>query len=148
MSGYPSDISTLSHIGITYSGKWEEGIPTIKVSVYFLKNLSCTKDTSSITLLSHEQLHFDMAELYGRKIRKKIKELRDESELNISIYTDCIENYISEKEKMSLRYDEETVHGQNLTKQKQWEQRIACELDMLLEYASTSDDCFAINPPR
>src|SRR5687768_2492955 len=44
------------------------------VVALFNRNKSWARGQST-TLLAHEQLHFDIAELYARKIRKKIKEL-------------------------------------------------------------------------
>ncbi len=46
------------------------GVITVfyKKDSFFLKNIDSTKN---IYLLKHEQLHFDIAELFARKIRKK-----------------------------------------------------------------------------
>src|SRR5688500_17461053 len=47
------------------------------VTAFFNRRKSWARDQSP-SLLAHEQLHFDIAELYARKIRKKIKELNDQ----------------------------------------------------------------------
>lgn len=36
-------------------------------------------------LLAHEQLHFDIAELYARKIRKKVKEMAESNEKDLRL---------------------------------------------------------------
>lgn len=126
---------------IIAKGYWDDDKPNFKVSVYFLKELAWAKDTLSISALAHEQLHFDIGELFARKIRKKIKELRCDSELRSSLYGDYILKSLAEKEEMNLRYDQETAHGIYEFKQKEWQQCIAHELDMLSDYASTDEDC-------
>jgi hypothetical protein len=47
---------------------------------------------------------------------------------------------------MNLRYDQETAYGIYRFKQKELDYKIGCELDVLLDYASTDDDCIAIRP--
>ena len=58
----------------------EKGILNYRVEVIFLKNQEWTKDTTSY-VLAHEQLHFDIAELYARKLRKAISEVAHRSGL-------------------------------------------------------------------
>src|SRR5436190_4980330 len=59
------------------------------VNAYFIPNQSWFR-TKSAALLRHEQLHFDIAELYARKVRKKISEysqmgVRDVHEYNQAV---------------------------------------------------------------
>lgn len=112
----------------------EEGILNYKVEVFFLKHLAWSKDTSSYTL-AHEQLHFDIAEVYARKLRKSIKETvaRDGSEIDLKI---IIEDLLVEEHKVQDDYDRETAHGIYRKHQLEWEKRIVRELELLRGYSS------------
>ena len=75
-------------------------------------------------ILSHEQGHFDIAEVFARKLHKKMsayvfnrrtyqKELK-------KIYQDILD----EKEEMQNKYDKETNHSINKEKQAEWLRKI------------------------
>lgn len=105
----------------------------------FEKKLSWSKDKSSSSLLKHEQLHFDIAELVARKMRfdcskLKIKELKKTySELSY-IFDYYTGKYI---DSLDNKYDIETNHGTIEKKQKDWELKIAKELKSLDKYSNT-----------
>lgn len=73
-------------------------------------------------VLSHEQLHFDITELYARKLRTRLASMKnpcDKSSVG-SVYQ-ANENAFVEFVK---QYDIETSHGVNKQKQIEWESRI------------------------
>ena len=74
-------------------------------------------------LLAHEQLHFDITELYVRKFREQLKTVRFtedvENEIN-AIYKPIAKDRIA----MQKRYDAETDHSRNLKMQYKWKSRI------------------------
>ena len=78
-------------------------------------------------ILSHEQLHFDIAELHARKLRKKLAETQFTENIREEIreiYDDMLKRlYIFQN-----RYDRETNFSRNLQKQLFWNQEIAREL--------------------
>jgi predicted secreted Zn-dependent protease len=117
----------------------EKGILNYRVKLVFQKNRAWTRDTSKY-LLAHEQLHFDVGELYARKLRRAIKEVRLR-EPTVKNYQAVIEALISEENVKQDEYDDETVHGVIIENQRKWEKRIPIELEQLKEYASTSEDC-------
>lgn len=101
---------------------------------YFYKRRSST-NSSSTHILKHEQIHFDIAEVYARKMRKKLNELdiisfdRKRYEIEIDrIYS----AYLQEQED----FDKETGHSIVTEKQKIWEQKIASELSELRSFKS------------
>ena len=86
-------------------------------------------------ILSHEQGHFDIAEIFARKLNKKMSEYRFnkrtyQQELN-KIYQDILD----EKEKLQNDYDKETNHSINKEKQAEWLMKIAVMLEYLAAYA-------------
>ncbi len=109
-----------------------------KVSVVFLKYKSFK--TAKVfqpkyikNALIHEQLHFDIAELFARKLRKKIKDLGSEfteDELSIALKKIKVESDYFQK-----TYDSATDFGNNLQKQKIWIFKVKTELRKYSKYA-------------
>ncbi|NQU34027.1 MAG: DUF922 domain-containing protein [Bacteroidetes bacterium] len=86
-------------------------------------------------VLKHEQLHFDICELYGRKLYKEIIILRNSGRLNNKhinrLYTKIEKQYSDFQDK----YDEETNHSINRKEQSKWNKRIKIELAQLSIYS-------------
>jgi hypothetical protein len=82
-------------------------------------------------LLKHERLHFDITELWTRKLRKAITEgqYEDTEALNI-LHDRHLEGLIH----MQAFYDEETYHSLNIAEQREWDLAIASELNNLSSY--------------
>lgn len=85
-------------------------------------------------LLAHEQLHFDIAELYARKIRKKVAALQSQNNKDLSHYNNEINKLLTESNEIDLRYDMETLHGGITVKQSEWRNKINQELKALEAY--------------
>jgi hypothetical protein len=89
----------------------------------------------SESLLRHEQLHFDIAELYARKARKKISEYRQMGVRDIAEYNAAISKILEESNRIDVKYDFETLHGSLPGRQSSWEKQIALELEILRPFA-------------
>lgn len=85
-------------------------------------------------LLAHEQLHFDIAELYARKIRQKVATLQSQNNKDLSHYNYEINKLLTESNEMDLKYDMETLHGGISVKQSEWRSKINQELKALEAY--------------
>ena len=86
-------------------------------------------------ILSHEQGHFDIAEIFARKLNKKMSEYRFnkktyQKDLN-RIYNDILD----EKEKLQNDYDKESNHSINKKEQAEWLKKIEKMLEEYDEYA-------------
>jgi hypothetical protein len=110
----------------------------LKVTNTFFCNHSWVnlKNTQNDILLEHEQLHFDLSEVYARELRKKIIEknfnifnLMKESD---KLFKECI---ALNKERQSL-YDKETSHGIDTLEQKKWKKNIEMELSKLQDFST------------
>jgi len=93
------------------------------VRAYFNRTKSWRRDVSD-KLLAHEQLHFDIAELYARKIRKRIDELmalgvRDPERIQREVT-----KLLEESNGVDTRYDAETLHGAMRESQQRWSDAI------------------------
>jgi predicted secreted Zn-dependent protease len=103
------------------------------VNAYFNRDKSWATDRSP-ELLKHEQLHFDIAELYARKIRKRISDLSSEGVKDIDTYNAEIRALLDESNERDRQYDAETLHGAISKKQVHWEQMVKEELQALNKY--------------
>jgi len=103
------------------------------VYAYFNRAKSWARDTSA-SLLAHEQLHFHIAELYARKIRKKIAALSAAGNNDIEVYNSAIRKILQESNEVDEQYDLETLHGALPKKQAAWEKKVHEELLLLKDY--------------
>lgn len=85
-------------------------------------------------VLNHEQKHFDIAEIYARKMRKeifaKIKTSGDYDKYFQTIYNHTIKDY----KNFQALYDGVTEHGMNREKQSEYDVIISDELEQLKNY--------------
>ena len=112
-------------------GYLNEEIPDFEVKVLFVKNDSWTTDKEDLELLAHEQLHFDIGELFRRKIVKRINGLRRQGEKQKAIYRYVIRKELSEFRNFSKSYDKATRHGSLKEEQEKWEKDVWEELKRL-----------------
>jgi predicted secreted Zn-dependent protease len=103
------------------------------VFAYFDRKKSWSTDRSD-ELLAHEQLHFDIAELYARKIRKKVRQLQKSGVNEVDVFNSHIRVLLEESNNEDLRYDAETLHGAMVKKQAMWAKQVKEELDALSDY--------------
>jgi hypothetical protein len=103
------------------------------VAAIFVKTKSWS-DAQTKELLAHEQLHFDIAELYARKIRKAVAELADAGEDDVKDYNRAIQKLLHESNEIDLRYDLETLHGALVNKQAAWAKDVKNQLKDLAQY--------------
>lgn len=113
------------------------------VKCFFQKNLSWTVNLQSSYLLAHEQLHFDIAEVFAREIRKRLLELNG---INHSKFESRVRQIYREvnREHNAFQdlYDKETDHSKNREKQAEWEAKVKRVLEETADYGAIS---FSIN---
>lgn len=130
---------TSSGISFGYSLKTRDGRIvdyTTIVQAHFYPNKSWyLKDKADGYILKHEQLHFNITELYARRFRKRLKSIRINQNLKqqLANLQNDINKAVKETQK---RYDAETNHSINSEAQKAWEGTIAKELKNLQEFSS------------
>ena len=87
-------------------------------------------------ILLHEQGHFDITELFARKLAKELKEYRFNSRNYQEDVGKIYKRVMEEKEEYQNKYDKETDFSRNKGQQAEWLQKIKDELDDLEEYAN------------
>ena len=137
---YGTEVMAASAVEIRYLAMILGKSISFKVYCRFVKNKSWTKDTISQKLLAHEQLHFDIGELYARKIRQKIFLLKEHGVKNYDIYKHEIDKLLAERDSTDIKYDKETLHGAIDFAQQEWNKKIEEELHELKDYAVNYDE--------
>ncbi|TMI74016.1 MAG: DUF922 domain-containing protein [Bacteroidetes bacterium] len=127
--------STTTYLGIEY--KMDDKSFNWKIQCRFSLTKSWGRTKTDI-ILRHEQGHFDIAEIFARKLHKRMKEYH----FNQATYeTDLREIYSSitaEKEAFQDLYDNETDHSRKKDVQEKWLKKIATTLEELKGFANYS----------
>ena len=102
---------------------------TIKNIFYCDKSWVRTDKKNRLDLLEHEQAHFDLCEVYARRLRKRVADSNFKLDMDNALY----EVFDAFKQRQKL-YDKETNHSRNKEKQIEWLIIIAGELQELDGY--------------
>ena len=132
-------LGAISAIRIEYSSfqRNKNSVPDFSIKTYFDPNESWMLLKNDY-VLQHEQIHFDLTELYARKMRKSVESLRQKNVTNISIYRKKIQHWNVMKEKASNQFDADNQDyyikiGQKILfqknpKQEAWKRKVDREL--------------------
>jgi len=94
----------------------------------FIRNISwIKKEYQSEALLKHEQLHFDIAELFSLRLKGLFENYNYTEDFEYEIQL-LFDEKKREYQLMQRQYDEETNHSRDKKKQKEWESYISSEL--------------------
>ena len=130
--GQSSWANTACAIGYSFEGNRDSAF--FIVECCFESAQSWVKENPSELLLRHEQAHFDLAEVYARELRKKLKSTHlvpAEATRHVPlIYRGIMKEYNDEQK----RYDKETDHSRDEVRQKHWEKQILSRLKSLEMY--------------
>lgn len=127
-------VSSLSYKTIKFDGH----TAVIKITAEFHPTESWTrypKLTNSKVALEHEKRHFDICEIYARKLRLLVSEAdfsrhTFNDELNL-----LFKKITAEQRDIQALYDEETDHSIDEERQVVWNRRIDVQLHELADYA-------------
>jgi len=108
---------------------------SIKIVAIFDCNISWNSNNNDYEGLIHEQGHFDIAEIFARRLRKELNSIRImKNDGHIIKIEKIIYNYEEQRKDYNKLYDKETKHSFHKEKQKEWNERIARELEELEKY--------------
>jgi hypothetical protein len=106
----------------------------IRILPLMHKKKSWVEDNTA-SLLNHEQTHFNIAEVFARKIRKAIAEHIEQNEIcDLQAIVDIYYRLEEEYRQTQILYDQETKHNLNFEKQQEWDKNISCMLEVYKEY--------------
>lgn len=142
--GYQQWFTAVTQTSYAHSATQKNNKIIVQLKTIFHKELSKVKseifarpDSVRQQLLAHEQLHFDLAEIYRRKMVQEIENavLLNQYKKEIA---KIVSKYQSEFNKEQLLYDRETMHGMDKTAQKEWASSIARQLQQSQNFSKTS----------
>ena len=118
--------------GITHKPTGKELTYSVTSEMYPEESwIKASKNTEY--LLAHEQTHFNISELFARKLRKSLAEYQP----NGNVETELKNMYRQiEKKRRQLqnKFDEATDHSENMDEEHRWRSMIQKELDSLADF--------------
>ena len=127
--------TTASGISYTFSALERDGYYEVEYEVnsYFYPDQSWYRPQMCDELvLSHERLHFDITELFARKMRKEMDQTRFTENVRDEI-KEIYTRIIRELAAFQDRYDSETDFSRDKTAQLRWNQEIRIALQNTAE---------------
>jgi hypothetical protein len=125
---------TTTYVGFSFSKSRD--VINYKIECKFQKSRSWGRVKTEY-ILKHEQGHFDIAEIFARKLNKEIKEYLAKSN-NHEGLNPIYSKLMQEKRDMQTLYDEESNHSINKKKQAEWDEKIAALLEELENFKNYS----------
>lgn len=127
------DDGALSSTGVGFSYKLLAADPyafKFDVFAFFLRDKSWVRENKKLDwVLKHEQLHFDIAQVFARRFLKAVNAYHFTSDYKNEIQQVYDQNR-KEKIDFQAKYDSETDHGLNLHKQMEWDVYVKVLIDM------------------
>lgn len=116
---------TTTHLGFSYSVT--NGKVAYKIDCRFekIKSWGLVKND---WILKHEQGHFDIAEIFARKLNRSINEYQFNRSSFQKDLDAIYKSVVDDKEKFQQQYDDETDYSRNKNKQEEWLMNIESEL--------------------
>jgi hypothetical protein len=95
--------------------------------------------TASAATLRHERAHFDISELFARRLRQALLAGHDICPHHTADARRAFDHLRTASDDMQRQYDKETSHGQAAAPQALWEKRISAGLDSLAKFRIDGD---------
>ena len=138
--GQPAPNSTnaaLTNSSITIEFGYTNTVLKYNIKCRFNKNLSWGRIKND-HILSHEQGHFDIAEIYARKLNKALSAYAFDRKTVSRDVNAMYDALMKEHHKAQNNYDEETDFSRNFKEQEIWKNKIAEELENLERFGRYS----------
>lgn len=127
----------MSNVGVLLKHEQQGNQVSFQIEAFFNKRKSWVRDdTRTDDALSHEQGHFDIAEIYARLLRKAISSISSHGSTLVKKAYKEYESANAKLQECQEKYDAETEHHLNKTEQQKWDLWIADQLRQLEAYKS------------
>lgn len=135
-----SKMAAETHSGISYEASIRRNSERIeiefRVQAYFVPEKSWkTPNKQTAALLRHEQIHFDITELYARMLKKAFAEYDYPKEFDQSLLDELFSKNQHQLDSVQNQYDEDTDHSLFEEGQKLWEQFVDDSISRFRNYA-------------
>ena len=114
--------STTTQLNVEY--EFTKDKFSFRIKSFFLKSSSWGRHKTEY-ILSHEQGHFDIAEIFARKLHKALREYVFNKKTFQTDLKHIYDGIVAAKTAMQDEYDRETNHSINKEKQNEWLIKIA-----------------------
>lgn len=129
--------------GVFYASECRSGVFTFGVAAGFVpgqswvqRNIAAHRELGAATL-AHEQAHFDLSELQARLLRRALSEAEHPCPGLRTTVAALVDSYLKEERRLQARYDRETRHGTDPTRQREWELLVKARLESLSAHTVT-----------
>lgn len=129
-------------LAVTNSGfGYESGISMFQDGELFVESVFNTNESwvlpegRNAYVLKHEQIHFDITEIYTRKLRKTLADAKVNA-ANLARAQQIFDQIFSEMQARQAKYDRETQRGDKKETQENWEAIVELELAKYQLYKS------------
>ncbi|MCM4165974.1 MULTISPECIES: hypothetical protein [unclassified Arenibacter] len=120
-----------AYVVVSMESEIKEDYVVIKSLFHPSRSFVYNSYSNSKELLTHEMYHFKIMELYVRKIKKCISELKNNKKDQIK---DIINQKKIEEREFQQQYDYDTFHSYVFSEQKKYEKQIDSLLNLLSEF--------------
>ena len=118
------------HLSYTCTGETMDW----NIYAYFDQELSWRKPHATKAILLHENLHFDISELYARKLRKRLHLLKHPCSMEKAELQKIFNEVVADHKQRQKKYDLETKHSLDSIRQMQWNSWVEQELSYLSKF--------------
>ena len=125
----PWAATTNSMIHFSYESDGSR-ITRVNVSASFIPEKSWIKKRLP-EVLSHEQLHFDITEIFARKFYQEVIQVKSATRNELS---SLFKKANSDCDRFQQQYDDETDHGTNEVMQAKWKEKVTALLQSSQPY--------------
>lgn len=127
--------AALTSTSILIGYRYNDHSLDFELNCVFYPHRSWTK-VNTKHILNHEQGHFDICQLYTRKLYKELKAYNFKSATAEADIKKVYQRISQEQAAFQQLYDKETNYSRNVEGQTIWIKKIEDELDRLKEYAN------------
>ena len=114
-----SDAAACTTTQLTVEYLFSKNKFSFRIKSFFIKSTSWGRHKTEF-ILSHEQGHFDIAEIFARKLNKELSEYQFNNKTYQKDLKDIYDEIVAAKTAMQDEYDFETNHSINKEKQNEW----------------------------
>jgi hypothetical protein len=118
---------TNSGFGYESAKTWSQTGDLFVESVFNTRESWVLPEGRNDYVLRHEQIHFDISEIYARRLRKALSDANVKAK-DVTRVQQIFEEVFKEMQKRQKTYDSETYSGDKIETQKNWEAIVELEL--------------------
>lgn len=126
--------AALTNTSINIEFGYDDAQLQYSIRCTFDKNRSWVRIRNN-EVLAHEQGHFDIAEIYARRLNKAMKAYRFNARTVSRDVNSIYNNLMALHRQIQNEYDKETDFSRNKSKQEEWLKKIRQQLQDLAAYA-------------